>query len=457
MKFSILPYTFAMTAVAALAAPTRVPAQEQASQARLVTSQVSSPVSRPVGYIIINLGGLGGAQARSNSINNRGWVTGWSNLPGDTVMHAVLWLHGQVVDLGTLGGLNSVIEWPVLNESGLIVGGAETGETDPYGENFCLINIPTGLCRAFLWHGGAMTALPTLGGPNSYALGVNASGEIIGWSELAGADSNCRAPQVYNWHGFAYRNGTIRDLPPLPAEPPLPADTLSGALGINDAGDIVGASGICGNANTIGYGITRHAVLWRKDGTVIDLGSLGGVNPNPSNYLGGFAATGINNRGQICGLSDLPPDKTTHFDKTTHAFFWEDRVMTDLGTLPGDYYSFAWGIGESGQVLGQSCDSTQSICRGFIWQDGVMTDVNSLLPSGSALYVVDANFINASGEITGQAVDLVTGEMPAILMIPCSETTDAACQAEAQGDVRVQLSLHQRDVIRRNLQRFGHR
>jgi hypothetical protein len=70
---------------------------------------------------------------------------------------------------------------------------------------------------------------------------------------------------------------------------------------------------------------------------------------------------------------------------------------------------------------------------------------------------VDANFINAAGEITGQAVDLVTGDMPAILMIPCSETTNAACQAEAQGDVRVQLSQHQRDVIRRNLQRFGHR
>jgi probable HAF family extracellular repeat protein len=248
---------------------------------------------------------------------------------------------------------------------------------------------------------------------------------------------------VYNWHGFAYLNGTIRDLRPLPG------DTLSAALGINDAGDIVGASGICGNANTIGFGITQHAVLWRKDGTPINLGNLGGT---PSNSSLAFVATDINNSGQICGFSDLKGDLTNH------AFFWEDGVMTDLGTLPGDYSSFAWGIGASGQVLGQSCD-IQNNCRGFIWQNGVMTDVNSLLPSGSALYVVDANFINAAGEITGQAVDRdsTTGEMPAILMIPCSETTNAACQAEAQGDVRVQLSPHQRDVIRRNLQRFGHR
>ena len=444
MKSKVLPYTFAVAVFAASAAPTWVPAQGKEPHTQFVTPQVLRPLGRPVQYLIVNPGGLGGTQARSNSINNRGWMTGWSNLAGDAVEHAVLWRDGQVVDLGTLGGLNSIIEWPVLNESGLIVGGAETGEPDPYGENFCLMNNPTGVCRAFLWDKGTMTALPTLGGPDSYALGVNASGEMIGWSELAGADPDCGAPQVYNWHGFAYRQGTIRGLPPLPG------DTMSAALGINDVGEIVGATGICGNANTMGWGVTRHAVLWRRDGSVIDLGSLGGVVGNPNNFFGGFGGTDINNWGQVCGLSDL------NGDQTTHAFFWEDGVMTDLGTLPGDYLSLAWGIGDSGQVLGQSCDVNFN-CRGFIWQDGMMTDVNALLPPGSTLYVVDANFINAAGEITGQAVDLVTGDMPAILMIPCSETANAACHAEAQGDVRVQLSQHHRDVIRRNLQRFGRR
>src|ERR1700746_264473 len=198
MKFRGLPYTFAIVVFAALAVPTRVLTQGQASYTRLVMPQVPSSPSRPADYIIVNPGGLGGTQARSNSINNRGWMTGWSNLAGDAVEHAALWLDGQVVDLGTLGGLNSIIEFPVINESGLIVGGAETGEPDPYGENFCLVNNPTGLCRAFLWHNGAMTALPTLGGPDSYATGINASGEIIGWSELAGIDPNCVSPQAYN-------------------------------------------------------------------------------------------------------------------------------------------------------------------------------------------------------------------------------------------------------------------
>lgn len=76
-------------------------------------------------------------------------------------------------------------------------------------------------------------------------------------------------------------------------------------------------------------------MLWEPDGTVINPGSLGGVVGNPNNFLGGFAGTDINNRGQVCELSDLTGDLTTH------AFLWENGVMTDLGTLPGDFYSFS--------------------------------------------------------------------------------------------------------------------
>jgi probable HAF family extracellular repeat protein len=44
-------------------------------------------------------------------------------------------------------------------------------------------------------------------------------------------------------------------------------------------------------------------------------------------------ALAINNRGQIVGESDLPGDTATH------AFLWQNGVMTDLGTLPGDAIS----------------------------------------------------------------------------------------------------------------------
>ena len=53
-------------------------------------------------------------------------------------------------------------------------------------------------------------------------------------------------------------------------------------------------------------------------------------------------------------------------------------MMTDLGTLPGDYSSFGSGINDKGQVVGSSCDQ-RGTCRAFLWQNGTMTDLNLLI------------------------------------------------------------------------------
>lgn len=42
------------------------------------------------------------------------------------------------------------------------------------------------------------------------------------------------------------------------------------------------------------------------------------------------------------------------------------------------------------------------------------TDINTLIPAASSLIINDANNINSAGDITGQAFDPVTGEMPAM-------------------------------------------
>src|SRR5437870_3256750 len=63
-------------------------------------------------YTVTDLDTLGGTVARGNSINNAGWVSGYSNLPGDTSRHAALWRNGTAIeDLGTLGGPNSSVTW----------------------------------------------------------------------------------------------------------------------------------------------------------------------------------------------------------------------------------------------------------------------------------------------------------------------------------------------------------
>jgi len=380
-------------------------------------------------YIVRELGSLGGTVGRSNGVNDRGWVSGWSNLTGDTNHHAVLWLDGRPFDLGTLGGPNSEIEFTATNDFGLLAGGSDTANIDPYDENFCFFTATDNhLCSAFQWQNGVMSALPGLGGNNTYATDSNRFGDIVGWAETAVLDPNCLAPQVFDWHGALWKDGKVQDLPPLPG------DVGSAAMAINDLDVAAGGGGpICGSAGVLGFALSTHVLIWRN-GSPISLGSpLGGQFNN--------VATGINNRGQVAGMSDLPGDATAH------AFLWQDGVVRDLGTLAGDVFSVAWEVSERGQVLGQSCDANGN-CRGFLWQNGVMTDLNALISAESPLMLIDANDINAAGEITGQAYDPVTGEMPAIELIPCTQTDDPECGAERRVSVPVTLPQEVRDTLR---------
>ena len=56
-----------------------------------------------------DLGTQGGTVSFAMGINDKGWISGFSNLPGDSQQHATLWRNGVSTDLGTLGGPNSGI------------------------------------------------------------------------------------------------------------------------------------------------------------------------------------------------------------------------------------------------------------------------------------------------------------------------------------------------------------
>ena len=153
-------------------------------------------------YLVVELGALGGTASGASAINNRGWVMGAANLPGDMTEHATLWIYGKTHDLGTLGGPNSAVPWPaVKNDRGVIVGISDTAEDNPLHEiwSCALAFFPTASgknCRGFVWKEGRMKRLPTLGGYNGVAAGVNNRGQIVGWAETAAHDSTCIAPQV---------------------------------------------------------------------------------------------------------------------------------------------------------------------------------------------------------------------------------------------------------------------
>ena len=83
----------------------------------------------------------------------------------------------------------------------------------------------------FLYSMGTMQDLrTTLGGADSYAYGINEAGQVVGASGTAGRDT----------HAFLYSNGTMQDLGTL-------GGTFSAAQDINEAGQVVGRAKIAGN------------------------------------------------------------------------------------------------------------------------------------------------------------------------------------------------------------------
>ncbi|MFY9719044.1 MAG: hypothetical protein WAK16_05305, partial [Candidatus Cybelea sp.] len=341
-------------------------------------------------YNLVTLDALGGSVSFAININSSGQISGTSLLSGNQILHAQIWIKPpHTTDLGTLGGPNSAIFQYNHGRAGQFVGWSETSNIDPNDENFCGFGT-SHICLGFSWQDGKMRSLPTLGGNNDNTNDANKRGQMVGAAETSTQDPSCTPPHVLDYLGVIWQpNGKITTLPPYPG------DTVSYAYTINQSGqDAVGNSGSCAAP-------TAHAVLWQNAASPTNLGSLGG-NVN--------VALDINQPGAIIGNSDL------YGDMVTHAFLWQSGAMSDLGALPGDVDSFAGGINDEGQVVGESCDASGD-CRGFLWQNGSMTDLNTLIPSSANLNVLFGSNINDRGEITGATVD-AQGVERAIALIP---------------------------------------
>jgi probable HAF family extracellular repeat protein len=320
------------------------------------------------------------------SVNNEGWTEimagQFAPLQNDFVpaqpLHAraLIDADGFKIDLGTLGGPDSWMMWGEINDVGQVVGFSDTEVPDPNGEDICKFG--KGLtCRPFFWEvGRRMSALPTLGGNNGQASAINNRGQIVGFAEDGTVDSSCPANTRNNRTQLPvlWENGKAQA-----KALPTGSDPGGNALWINDQGQVVGFTGPCG--------ATNHAVVWEN----------GNINPL-LDYGTGAEAFGNNNQGQIVGFVGAPDSGTPN------AALWQNHTLKNLGILPGDVGGIASGINRKGQVVGSNFDAKGDWSHAFIWQDGVMTDLNKLFPADSNLFAVMANKINERGQISGMAI-----------------------------------------------------
>jgi len=318
-------------------------------------------------WTIIDLGALpGDVGSEANSINDEGQVVGTS-YSSEGAPRAFLWSSGLGMQAlpDSANGAFAIGAWGI-NNNGQVVGHASGQGINAQG---------------FVWSGGsAIQLLGVLpGGASSAALGINDSGQIVGYSGTA-TGSN-----VVSWTS----GGGMQDLGNMPGA------TNSEGWDINNNGLIVGRAFIPGkwHAFLLGSGFQ-------------DLGTLGGIEDR---------AHGINSSGEVVGCSYTSPG--------IHAFLWSG-AMQDLGS------GCALGINDNAQVVGWSEFGA------FLWTSGSGMQNLSALPEVIAAgwhALSEARAINNAGQIAG--VGQINGRLRAFLLSPSggpSPKTAGSCPSAGQ-------------------------
>jgi uncharacterized membrane protein len=298
---------------------------------------------------IIDLGTLGGANSEIDGSNAHGlWVGSADNADG--VPTPVLWRNNAIHTLGESDGFAGD-----ATDAGVVVGVAD---------------MDTPSSTAFWWYRGTAHALPT----PSWAIGSSAR-RINQHNDVAGTLTAADGSGVpVEWIHLR----TVRVLP-------VPDGFSGEALGINDAGDIVG---------DIGNDTTQIAWEWGHDGSSHALQPEYPVGFSQANLIDdrGIAAGGLDFGGQL-GL---------------WAATWSDGSVSKLGAFgPEPNFTFAFGQDQLGDYVGFGTYSIDdSAVHVFVTRAGsgtmlTMRPLSGNLDDGSNAHAVVPAYMGQPGIAVG--------------------------------------------------------
>ncbi|MEI6075595.1 MAG: kelch repeat-containing protein [Verrucomicrobiota bacterium] len=316
----------------------------------------------------------------------------------------------RITDLGTLGPNASFATG--INASGQVSGYSAGG---------------TNMARAWRYSPGiGLLDLGSFGGADNRALGINNAGHVTGYS----TDTNGVA------HGFVFSGGVLTDVGgPGGGARAFPQH-------INGVGQVAGFStDTNGSDNAFLFsppnifsslGTITNAALPAASAAygVNDLGRIVGIGTGSNNFNRAFRSTtsgtleelgalggdeswayAINNSNQVVGSASFVTGDA-------HAFLMNDGAgMTDLGML-GGYTSTAFALDNSGNVVG-TAEIVNRTLHAVLWPSGGSArDLNELIPVNSGWVLTEARGVNDAGQIVGNG--LLNGLPRAFLLTPAS-------------------------------------
>lgn len=244
--------------------------------------------------------------------------------------------------------------------------------------------------HAFLWRDGALTDLGTFGGPNSgvsfWGRRANERGEVVG-----AAQTNTPDPAGEDYCQFINNSG-FENPAPFQCLPFVwqngamtPLTTLGGngsAAQVNNRGQVAGQ--VDGPPDCAPGTPHPIPVVW-ENGVRHQLPTLPGFpygGPNAMNDNGQSA-------GVLVGACSGSP---------AHAVLWDRRGVKFLGSLGGQQFDEAADINNRGQAVGFSSIAGDTSFHGFFWsEDSGMQDLGTLSGDVSSIAVG----INDKGQIVG--------------------------------------------------------
>jgi len=265
-----------------------------------------------------DLGSDGFASITAVAINNIGQIAGNAMVydPPNYPLRGLRWTAGQWEILGFLGNFYRNTMVSAIDDMGRIA-----GASDAPTAMHAFRSAPTG---------AELVDLGSLNGndDDSGAGGINASGQVVGSSNVAGRQR----------HAFLWTEGGTDGPPSNPQMRDLGTlgGTQSQANGTSDSGIVVGGSSTAGDA-------AYHAFVWER-GEMTDLGTLGHISSR---------AFAVNNEGQVIG-------SIWGADGNAHAIIWDRKYgMRQLNELLHPVSGRGWSIAvvsdinNAGQIVGE--------------------------------------------------------------------------------------------------------